>query len=122
MGQYYIYYDKTKLYLCYSIYNYPPTPSGGGLKGSSPSGSVTPLENSTPLNNPPSPVPTGQNDPDSDPDSKVLGSSLFDSSDSLYPKDGKLRKRTRKKRQSKNYLAKPIENCAKLTYKLLKAA
>ena len=34
-----------------------------------------PIENSTPLNNPPCPVPNIPNDPDSDPDPKISDSS-----------------------------------------------
>ena len=46
-----------------------PTPtSRGSLAGLSSVVSVTCLENSTPLNNPPSPVPNLPNDPDYNPD------------------------------------------------------
>ena len=41
---------------------------GGGSEGLSPAVIVTPLENSTQLYNPPSPVPNLPNDPDSDSD------------------------------------------------------
>ena len=59
-----------ELYLCYVIYNYPPTPSRGGLEGSSPEVNTTPLDISHPLNNPPSTVPNAPNEPDSNPDPK----------------------------------------------------
>ena len=62
--------------------NYSPTPSGGGSAGSSPAVSVTPLENYTPLNNPPSPVLNLPNDPDSNPDPFFSDSSSSDSSNS----------------------------------------
>ena len=57
--------------------NYPPPPSGGSSAGSSPAFSVTPLENSTPLNNTPSPLTNIPNDPDYDPDTNSSDSYLL---------------------------------------------
>ena len=101
--------------------NYPPPPSGGGSEGSSPAVSITPLENYTPLDNPPSPVPNVTNNSYSDKYPNSLDSSSSDSSDLLESRDIKCKKCTRKKLLSKNCTTNPIKQCAKIKAKLLKS-
>ena len=48
--------------------NYPPPSSKEGLTELSPEVSVASIENSTPINKPPSPVSNVPNEPDSNPD------------------------------------------------------
>ena len=108
------------------VLNFPTTPhhlpGGGGVAGLSPEVSDTPLENSTSLKNPPSPLPNVPNDPDSDPDTNSSDSSSSDSSDPSKSRDIKRKNFTRKKCRSKNCMSKPIEQCTNLISKILKAA
>ena len=92
------------------------------MAGFSPEVRVTLPENSTPLNNPPSPVPNVPNDPDSNPNPKFSYSYSSDSSDFSDSMGVKRKKCTCKKHCIKKRITNPIEQCAKLKSKLLKAS
>ena len=100
----------------YCVTNDPPSESNSQ---SLPIG-FTPIEISTPCNNPPKQVSNIPNDNDSDPSSLDYSSSNpSDSSDSGYFKQSQ---RTHKKHQVESSNTNPIKKCAKLIDKLLKAA
>ena len=91
--------------------NDPPSPS----YGQSFPESVTTIENSTTRNNPPKPIPYVPIDPDSEPSSS--DSSLLDSFDSGYSKQGR---HIRNKLWRKSCNNNPIKKCTNLTANILK--
>ena len=102
--------------------NYPLSPSRGGSTGSLPVVSIKNPKNSTPLNNPPSPVTNVPNDPDSDPD-PIFRSFFASKSSGLSEfRNVKHKKPTHKKNRSKKNISDPIKQCAQLTAKLPKSA